>query len=88
MVCLVRAQGSLVSRWNQVRAEAQEEEELRAEEERPRSVEEIELAKKQRIAEWQREQLSGDAAEGNVNFQPTVGDWRSRVAKARQNKPR
>jgi hypothetical protein len=63
----------------------QEEEEMLAEEERPRSVEEIEHAKKQRIAEWQRGQLDSDAAEKNANFQP-VGDWRDRVAKARVKK--
>jgi len=53
-----------------------------AEEERPRSVEEIEHAKKQRIAEWQKGQLDSDAVESNVNFQP-VGDWRDRIAKGR-----
>ena len=43
-------------------------------------------AKKQRIADWQQGQLERAAGETNVNFQP-VGDWRDRVAKARQKKP-
>ena len=77
-----------MDKWNAVKAEALEEEEMLAEEVRPRSVEEIGHAKKQRIADWQKGQLDRagpDAGETNANFQP-VGDWRDRVAKARQKK--
>ena len=77
-----------MDKWNAVKAEALEEEEMLADEVRPRSVEEIGHAKKQRIADWQKGQLDRagpDAGETNANFQP-VGDWRDRVAKARQKK--
>ena len=56
-----------MDKWNAVKAEALEEEEMLAEEVRPRSVEEIGHAKKQRIAEMKvRERGSASCLSGSA----------------------
>jgi len=72
-----------VSKWNAVRAEVKEQDEAEAEERRPRSLDELEAAKRQRLAEW-KETLSRDQMVHNTNFQPIAVDWRERVAAKRK----
>lgn len=75
-----------MSRWNAARAEAQLEEELDAQLDAPISLQELERAKRQRLADWRRA-LSAEEAERNSNFAVSVSDdWRARVASARQRK--
>lgn len=80
-----RGAGSLVDKWNAVRAEAAEEEAIEEEEARPRSFEELEAEKRRRLSEW-KDGLSTDHTQRNTNFAPVVGDWRARVAEARARK--
>jgi len=82
VACAPALQLSLVDKWNAKRAEAVEEEDLEEEEERPMSLDEMETAKKARLADW-KASLSSIDTEHNTNFAPVAGDWRARVARAR-----
>jgi len=77
--------GGLVNKWNAVRAEVAEEQLLEEEQERPQSIDELELAKKQRLSDW-KQHLSSEETSRNMNFQPVAGDWRARVAQGRARK--
>ena len=66
-----------MSKWNAARADAAAEEELEAEEARPKSLGEVEAARKARLAEWKAKQGGGD---GNTNFIPVASDWRRALA--------
>jgi len=74
----------MVSKWNSLRAEAKEEQELEEEEQRPKSIEELEEAKRVRLNEWRKRQSAREDGSSNTNFQPVGADWRTRVARARK----
>lgn len=76
-----------MDKWKAVRMEVAEEEELEAEEERPQSVEEMDISRKARLAEWKKAQAQLVSGEANANFQPLAGgDWRERIARKRQKR--
>jgi len=75
----------MVSKWNAVRAEVLLEEEIEAAAHAPESIEELARRKRQRLTEWEQA-LSIEDVERNANFVPLAGDWRARVARARQRK--
>ena len=72
----------MVSKWNAVRAEVLLEEEIEAAAHAPESLEELARRKRQRLTEWEQ----ALDVERNANFAPLSGDWRARVARARQRK--
>jgi len=67
-----------------VRQEVAIEEQLDKAEEAP-SLEVLEQRKRKRVSEWV-ETLSQEETERNTNFAPVAGDWRERLARARQRK--
>ena len=71
----------MVERWHAARAEADAEARREAREAAAPSLELLEERKRRRIAEW-RETVAED---GNTNFVP-AGDWRARVARAKQRR--
>ena len=77
----------MVSKWQAKRAEAEAEEAEEAEAARPQSLEELELAKRRRLNDWEQS-LSTEATQANSNFTPLAGrDWRARVKSKAPRRP-
>ena len=68
-----------------MRAEVAIEEKLDAAADAPPSLAVLEQRKRQRLSEWKGSLTEEDTVR-NTNFAPIGGDWRDRVARARQRK--
>jgi hypothetical protein len=78
-----------VDKWKAAREEVADEERLDAQADAPISIAALEERKRKRIAEWKESRTSTDEADRNSNFAPLgagVGDWRERVARAKQRR--